>query len=192
MKRPTASPTNQLMKFFTTDLYARFNSPDDDVADRADEEWEQALRAYKEHLESVRDQMPEQVRALAELCLHDCELLGWDEATEPDLRSTTEPLPVWSAFGVLSVRRANEIVSLNYVLWDRIRRHPAPNGWPLSKLRPHWLYEEVDVASGRPGTFVHRVLFSDGTTAEIPFAIVFIHTVPWEPERQDSRLAQRA
>ena len=43
------------MKFFTPELYQRFNSPDDGVADHADQEWEQALQDYERHLQGLRD-----------------------------------------------------------------------------------------------------------------------------------------
>lgn len=184
MKPSIDAPADQVMRFFEPDLYLRFNSPNDDVADRANEEWEQALDNYELHLRHLRGQMPEQVKALADLCLHDCLVLGWDDAIEPVLRPTIEPLPVWSAFSVLSVRRGGEIVSLNYILWDKIRRCAPPSDWPVSKSRPHWLYDEVDAVTGKPGNFLHRILFSDGTAAEIPFAIVFLHILAWEPEQQ--------
>jgi len=41
-KRPEA-----MMKFFTPELYIRCNSTDDAEADRADEDWEKAIRDYK-------------------------------------------------------------------------------------------------------------------------------------------------
>ena len=188
MKLQTDVRSKPIMRFFTPELYLRFNSSDDEAADRADEEWEGALRAYQNHLEGMRNQMPQQVRKLAELCLHDCDLLGWDEATEPDLRSLSEPFPVWSAFSVLSLRRDKEILSLNYVLWDKVRRHAAPREWPFSTSQAQWLYDEIDIASGKTGMFLHRVLFSDGTTAEIPFAIVIIHVVAVESPRADGAL----
>lgn len=180
MKRQTDAPFKQPMRFFTPDLYLRFNSPDDDVADRANNEWEEALSSYEKRLAVLREQLPERVRTLAELCLHDCDVLGWDEATQPDLRPTSEPLPVWSAFSVLSLRRGRGVVSLNYVLWDKVRRFEAPPEWPFSKSGQHWLYDEVDIAPGEAGRFLHRILFSDGTTAEVPFAIAFVHSVSWD------------
>ncbi|HVA47147.1 MAG TPA: hypothetical protein VNH11_12335 [Pirellulales bacterium] len=81
---------------------------------------------------------------------------------------------------------------MNYVLWDKIRHRPAPKGWPFVDSTPCWLYDEVDVALGEHGKFVHRVLFSDGTTAEIPFAIVYLHTFAWEPAQQPRWLPQSA
>lgn len=66
----------QSMKFFTPELYLRFNSQDDDIADQADRCWESAIKAYHEHLDRIRDQMSQQVKSLSELFPHDCELLG--------------------------------------------------------------------------------------------------------------------
>lgn len=54
------------------------------------------------------------------------------------------------------------------------------------------MYDEVDVAPGKPGRFIHRILFSDGVTAEIPFAIVFIHTVEWERMKKGRTLPHSA
>jgi hypothetical protein len=169
------------MQFFTPDLYLRFNSPDDDDADRADEAWETAIRAYQAHLASLRDRTPSPVRKLADLCLHDAELLGRDQAIEPFFTFPGEPFgpfPMWSAVGILSVKQDDTIVSLLYALWDRIRDYPASENWPFSPLRPHWLYDEIDVAPHSRGMFLHRILFSDGGVIEVPFVSVVIHRVP--------------
>ncbi|HET6883953.1 MAG TPA: hypothetical protein VFI31_27620 [Pirellulales bacterium] len=190
MKRQIDARCKAIMKFFTPELYLKFNSPDDDVADQADQEWEAAVKAYQKHLDHLRDHIPQQVRSLSELCLHDCEVLAWDEAMEPDPRLSAGPLPVWSAFSVLSLRREGEVLSLNYVLWDKIRHCAAPDDWPFSDSRPCWLYDEIDVAQG-PGKFLQRILFSDGATAEIPFAIVLIHAIAWQSAQRHS-LPQRA
>lgn len=186
MKHPIDAPSEQSMRFFTPELYLRFNAQDDDVADQADMDWESAIHAYHEHLNGIRDQMPQQVKTLSELCLHDCDLLGWDENIEPDPRFSAGPLPVWSAFSVMSLRRDGDLVSLNYVLWDKIRHHPAPSGWPFFKSHPCWLYDEIDIAQGEHGKFLHRILFSDGTTAQIPFAMVHVHTVAIQPGQRAS------
>ncbi len=82
---------------------------------------------------------------------------------------------------VLSVRQDGQVVSLIYLLWDRVRESVAPADWPLSRERPHWLYDEIDVAPDRPGAFVHRVLLSDGRVLEVPFLSVVAHGVPLGP-----------
>ena len=48
------------MKYFTPQLFQQFNSPDDEVASRADADWDKAEIAYKEHLETFRDRLPSQ------------------------------------------------------------------------------------------------------------------------------------
>ena len=67
---------------------------------------------------------------------------------------------------------------LIYQLWDRVRKSPSPGLWPFSKRRPHWLYDEIDLASPQGGMYFHRVFLSDGRTLEIPFASVCVHVIP--------------
>lgn len=176
MKPPTEKPSEGGMRFFTPDLYLRFNSPDDDEADRADEAWESAVRDYQRHLRGLRDRVPGPVRKLAELCLHDWEVLAVHQEIEPSF-----PSPLWSAVAVVSLRRQDQVAVLVYALWDRIREHPAAPAWPFSGERKHWLYDELDVAADPRGPFLHRVLLSDGTVLEIPFASSFVHTFAVPP-----------
>jgi hypothetical protein len=179
MKPQIEKPSEQNMKFFKPELFIKFNSADDDEADRADEDWEAAIRAYREHLDRLRDQLPSQVKKLASLCLHDAELLACEQPVEPFFPlSSFEPFPFWYGFAILSIRKGDEIVSLIYALWDRVSEHPSGEEWTFSKQRTHWLYDEVDVAPGRHGMFLHRVLLSDGTIMEIPFLSVLIHSFP--------------
>jgi hypothetical protein len=176
------------MRYFTPQLYQQFNSSDEDEADRADEAWEAALMNYRRHLEGLRDRMPSNVARLAELNLHDAEILSRGEEIQPGVAGCYPasafpvPLTFWSAVGIVSVRLGGDIVSLIYCLSDHLREHPAPDHWPFSKLREHWLYEEVDIAAERRGPFVHRILLSSGVELEVPFASVVIHrfTVPSE------------
>src|SRR4051794_25545771 len=139
MKHLTGKPSEGVMRFFTPTLYQQFNSPDDEEADRADEAWEEAIRAYQEHLSEVRVRMPSQVRKLADLCLHDAELLSRVE----ELQSITAypdfpfpfPLPLWTAVAVLYVRSGDDLLSLIYCLSDRVRLYPPPEGWRFSAKR---------------------------------------------------------
>src|SRR5438874_13783984 len=66
MKPPIEKPSEQVMRFFTPELYLKFNSSNDGEADQADEAWEAAIRAYRHHLKGVRDKMPSQVVRLSE------------------------------------------------------------------------------------------------------------------------------
>src|SRR5262249_18336580 len=93
------------------------------------------------------------------------------------------PIPYWTAVGIVSVRLGDDIVLLIYCLWDRIRQHPAPDDWPFSKLREHWLYDEVDISGERRGPFVHRILLSSGVELEILFTTVVIHRFAIHPDK---------
>jgi hypothetical protein len=180
MKPQTEKLSKPKMRFFTRELYIQFNSPDEDEADRADEAWEKALQAYQRHLESLNEKMPEQVRKLAGLCLHDAEVLAEKLNIEPVASPPTEPSwpgPLWWAVCILTVEQEGKMLSLIYSLWDHVREYAPPGDWPFSKIHKHWLYDEVDSVGGSQGLFLHRVLFSDGKIAEIPFVSVIMHTV---------------
>jgi hypothetical protein len=181
------------MRFFTPQLYQRFNSLDDAEADRANDEWEGAIQAYQQHLGSLRDRMPSQVAKLADLDLHDARILSRAEEIQAGgpffFHDFPIPLPIsnWSAVALITVRHEGDLVSLIYCLWDRLRVRPAPDEWTFSKLKEHWLYDEVDAVSERrgpssPGPFLHRILLSTGVELEIPFTTVIIHrfTLPDE------------
>jgi hypothetical protein len=181
MKPPREKPSETTMRFFSPELYLQFNSSDEDEADRGNEAWEAAIEAYHQHLESLRDQMPSHVRKLVELCLHDWQLLAFHQEIEPLASSPGEPAspsPFWAAVAMVSLQQDARVLSLIYVLWDRMREYPAKGDWPFSKSRKHWLYDEVDVAKGPRGGFLHRVLFSDGSVMEIPFLTVFTYGFP--------------
>ncbi len=181
MRHPTAMLSEGIMRFFSPELYIRFNSSDDEVADLANEEWEKALQEYKHHLVSIRDQMPSQVRKVAELCLHDAEVLGFQKEIQSayGLPEPFWPGSIWSVLALVFLKQDGDIRSLFYFLWDPVREYPAREDWQFSKSRKHWLYDEVEVGSAHRG-FLHRILFSDGTIVEIPFvsAITSVVTLP--------------
>src|SRR5205807_8104926 len=70
-KRQIDMRSEHTMRFFTPELYLRFNSRDDAVATAADAEWEMAIARFKVYLESFRDKMPSQVVNLSKMCIHD-------------------------------------------------------------------------------------------------------------------------
>lgn len=187
MKHQTEKPFEKVMCFFTPELYCQFNSADEEEADRADEAWEQALRDYQQHLENIRPRLSSSARQVAELCLHDAEVLGYQQEMQAlfPLPESTTSGPSWSAVAILSLKRADTLPSLIYLLWDRVREYPAPENWPFSKARKQWLYDEVDVASLQGGLFLHRILFSDGSVFEIPFLSALINSVSLPTTAED-------
>lgn len=166
------------MRFFTPELYVQFNSSDNEAADRADQTWEKALQEYQRHLDAIRHEMPSQVQKVAELCPHDAEVLGF----ERDLPTFWHPFgqfrPFCHATAILSLTRGGTILFLIYMLGDSVREHAVKADWPFSKLRKHWLYDEVDVVGCPEKMFLHRILFSDGSVVEIPFVSVIVSSVP--------------
>lgn len=193
MKRRTEKPPSDGMKYFTRDLYLRFNSPDNAIADQADEDSEHAIAEYNKYLEGIRHRLPTEVEKLSNLCLHDANLLAFEEPFEPIAPSngawagetangdtwvgeTSPPpsLPVWTARAVISLRQGEQVTVLIYFLWDRVRHHAFPAKWPFSKEQKHGMYEELDADPGLRGPFMHRILWSDGEVIEIPFAAVSI------------------
>jgi hypothetical protein len=170
MKRPTEKHSDQLMRFFTPDLYLRYNSRDDAVADIADDDWEQSLLLYKKHLAEFSDEMNSRVRELAESrCLHDAILLSLQEdAPSPRLpRPYLSPIPVTT----ISLKSDEVIINIIYFLWNEVHQSQSPENWPFSKARPHWLYDEIDreTRENYLPLYWHRILLSDGRVFAVPF-----------------------
>ncbi len=167
------------MRFFKPGLYIRYNSDDDAIANRADREWEKTIRAYKEHLATFSDQMNEGVKHVAEsLCLHDAEILSFQ--TDIPVRPLFQP-PFSPGAAAIWLKSDGGFVSLFYLLWDEVEESAAPERWPFSKLRVHWLYDEIDRADAPwPALFWHRILLSDGRVISIPFTDVVINSFPEE------------
>lgn len=169
MKQISEKPSpDQVMRFFTRELFIRFNSPDDEVADRAYEEWEVALYQYQEHLTKIRAEMPPQLRKITELCFHDAEVLALREEEFLPL-----PLRRWpcSFATVINLNQDRTIWSLIYLQYEQIRNYPGTSDWPFSKSRKRWLYDEFDQHNSKE-IFLHRILFGDGSILEIPFISV--------------------
>src|SRR5438552_446105 len=73
------------MKYFTPELYLRFNSRDPAEVAKAHDNWEDALEGYREHLRRISSEMTANVRETAEsLCLHDADYLGMAVVPLPD------------------------------------------------------------------------------------------------------------
>ncbi|MEW4570644.1 hypothetical protein AB1L88_22500 [Tautonia sp. JC769] len=167
------------MMYFTPDLYRRFNSPDEAIADQADEDWEAALRAYRDSLAPHLDAMNPRIRALAEgrqgLCFHDAELLSIQEEAPISLPSAS-PLP---PVALVSLADEGSIAELVYFLWAPIEQTSPPDDWPFAASRTHWLYDEIQVSAGRSPSdaphYRHEILLSDGRIVSISFFDMLIH-----------------
>jgi len=146
------------MKYFTPELYVRFNSDDSDVADQADAEWETATSAYRRHLQAIRDRLPESVRELAEsTCLHDARYLGYAKIPVP--KSSGELV-------IVAVEQQGQLVLLNYVLVDEPSLTSAGDAGVFADREAQWLYDEVDEFDG---VLHHDILLSNGKILSLRF-----------------------
>ena len=85
--------------------------------------------------------MGERVKELVQgQCLHDAVVLSLQE----NLADLPFFLPFKTSVTILSLRIDKRIIDIIYLTWAEIGQSAAPSGWPFSKLRPHWLYEEID------------------------------------------------
>jgi hypothetical protein len=164
MKPNTANPSDLGMRFFTPELYLRFSSNDDAIADQADREWEVAVQAYQQHLQHIHSQLPDDVRKLTQLCLHDAELLKYEHS--PAAQS-------WPETVILAVQQGQTMSTAIYLIAGHPAEIPAPANWSVGRGPVQWLYDEVAVAERG---YKHRILFSDGHVLVIPFQSVILHT----------------
>ena len=147
------------MKFFTPDLYVRFNSAVTSVANRADADWERALAAYRKHLNSIRPKLVASIASLANnTCLHDAEYLGFSKMTMPAMTGD---------MAMIAVRKDGAVNFLVYVLDGEPMVTRPLEAEVFDVSQPHWLYDEIDFASA--GVFQHEILLSDGRVLSIRF-----------------------
>ena len=184
MKHQTEKPSDSVMRFFTAELYVRFNSSNDDVADRANAEWEQAIEAYRSHLGQLLKKLPNPVKELAALVLHDAEIVTRFEKG-PFLEAPYAP-----AYSEIILRQNGKLLTLIYHLWDKVEVSKVAGAWPFDKSKVHWLYDEIDTPVQSGVFFLHRVLLSDGSTLRIPFLTVDFHQVAVQ-EFEDKHEARR-
>lgn len=146
------------MKYFTPELYLRFNSRDRKIVEKAHAQWEEALVKYRQHLAHIAPRLTPSTRNIAEtLCLHDAEYLGLSlpQFERPD-----------NSLAVLSTRREATSVLLVYVLAEEPLIQQVSQKWPYSQEAVHWLYDEFDLSDG---VQQHEVLLSNGCVLTLRF-----------------------
>jgi hypothetical protein len=63
------------MQYSTPELIEQLNSSDTEAVDDAMKKWEKAIVSYKASLQKIRREMPSHSRPIAELSLHDWDLI---------------------------------------------------------------------------------------------------------------------
>src|SRR5690242_17886423 len=141
------------MRYFTPELYLQLQSSDDSVVDKAMEMWDAATAAYGSDLTKIRGEMPPQARHITELCLHDWDLV--------DVIDGSDEKP--GTLATIMLKHEKRFTILCYWLSGKVQRIDPPGEWFLTN-NVQWLYDEVDLLDETRRTFIHRILFSDGTT----------------------------
>ncbi len=186
MKRRIENPCEAEMRFFTPDLYLRYNADHDSVADQAETEWETAIQESKNDLNDFSDLMNPSVDFLARsFNPHDARILSIQEKNiHPfDKQSIVQPRPAV----IISLKSSDTTYNIIYFLWNTIVYSAKPAYWPHSDLDKHRLYDEIDVETKSPffPFFVHRILLSDGTVLAVPFFDVMIQSYTESDPREE-------
>jgi hypothetical protein len=146
------------MKYFTPDLLARFGSANDQIADSAQQEWEQAHEVYVKHLEAIGPMLPPPLQSLLDRCyLHDAKVLTMalgDNSFSIMLKLDT-PRGEW--------------IELRYSLKGKPKFIVHPD--LVEKDVPlEWLYDEIAAtAEDNTNTLTHSILFTGGRELELSF-----------------------
>lgn len=147
------------MRYFTPELYLRFNSSDCAVVAKAHDEWEEAIDAYRQRLQKIGPNMMADARNAAEsLCLHDADYLGMTIVPVLDSRKS---------LAILMTRHDATRVFLVYLLAEQPLTQQVTVEWPYSKEQVHWLYDEFDIDEA--GMQQHEVLLSNGQIVILRF-----------------------
>ena len=147
------------MKYFNPDLLARYGSPDDQIADAANAEFEAAAEKYQTHLRTFERKLPRKLCALQRrYYLHDATVLFVgvaDQVLHLTLQLDAPPRDTL----LLRYRLVSEVQTVTYPGFS------PEDGRPLT-----WLYDELDIV--RDGTYPvveQRILFSNGLEMTIHF-----------------------
>lgn len=64
------------MIYFTPELIAEFQSLNDNIADKAHDKWEEAIKKYEEYLKSIGDKLNDNIRNFLKIYLHDARIIN--------------------------------------------------------------------------------------------------------------------
>jgi hypothetical protein len=173
MKQTIEEQSDSPMRFFTPELYLRYASDEDDVANAANEEWESALLAYQHHLKRVmkKADVPAGIVRLPMLSLHDATVVGYPRSKidSDNYVHFGGPLP-WALTGfLLGLDTTSGPLILAYHLWESVKIYISHPWRPRrSGQQVYCLYDELDEVSHGRKLYFHRILMSNGEVLEIP------------------------
>lgn len=147
------------MKYFTPDLYVRMQSRDSDLADRADDDWDRAVKAYASRREFFRAKAPESVKYLADcLNLHDAEFVDMLESPECVL---------------ILAREYRTLYMLDYHPTAAVETSAPYDSPVFTPYGARFLYDEIDVEC--PRNYSHAILLTDGRVLRVRFDRVEVY-----------------
>jgi hypothetical protein len=149
-------------KYFTPERYLQLGNLDDERAFlAAQQQWEEAISGYREHLQRIRKQLPRGLQRLVEsVYLHDARVLNMHQNQERFV-ITLQPESDPARLVVLGYTLVEEPIIEQQLLPADRRSVPV-----------EWLYDELDldrpegprglpVSANKP-TFRHNILLSNG------------------------------
>jgi hypothetical protein len=156
----------QTVRYFTPELYARYNSTDATIADAANKEWETATLHYKRYLSNYDPFLPRGTDKLRKLCFHDGlvsrQQLGYGKDETQEILVVTKPSVTYVL--VYDVRAVTE----------RALATNADSPVFASTTRT-WLYDELEVQSG---WVRHSILLSTGEIWVVSYTGLEVVEVP--------------
>jgi hypothetical protein len=178
------------MKYFTPELYIQGNSPDEDVVDRAVEEWERANKRYLRRYKKIKGLLPESFcKFHDECCLHDADVFGPAWLSMQTLPWGFRDLVIVAQnVNTLFAEHLNTLMFLQYALSaEPVIERPGPETF-FHKGQAIWLYDEVDVLE--PGVFLHEIFIRDGRVVKLRFRDFRYHIglAEGDAENDDFRL----
>jgi hypothetical protein len=154
------------MKYFTPERYLCLGDLSNEQAFlAAQDDWERAVTAYKERLESIRDGLPTSLRRLVDsVYLHDARVLDMWQGQGRRLTITLQP-----------ESDPSRLVVLAYSLTapPQVEQAVLPAGVCSEPVA--WLYDELDAEpsvvgeKGGTPTFTHNILLSNGWEVRLRF-----------------------
>jgi hypothetical protein len=175
------------MNYFTPERLLRLNNLDDEQAFlAAQQQWEEALSAYREQLQRIRKYLPRSLRDLIEsVYLHDARVLAMQVQDEQNFIVTLQPYSDPKRLVVLGYDLVEEPLIDTKALPPEVRSEPV-----------EWLYDELALDrpegprglpahEGKP-TFRHNILLSNGWEVILRFRSAWakrpLRVIPVVPE----------
>jgi hypothetical protein len=153
------------MKYFTRERLQQFGNVEDEQTFLDGlRQWEEALAAYRAHLDSILGRLPRDMKRLVnKVYLHDARILSIHQEGDRFV-ITLQPESDPERLVVLSYMTIGEPKIRQDGLFEDQRSEPIA-----------WLYDELDLdrAEGKP-TFRHNILLSNGWEIEVHFRTVSV------------------